>query len=824
MPWRWLWATGVVLVLVTAHRSFAAEPSEAEGRSALAWRLDSISTSALGPSQPDGVWRRSAALLDASSRLDPSEPRFPRLRVLVMQHLGDNEAAITALVAYRKLAPADKIAQEQLIHLYARKLETVDAKLAYLEGLLDKENIPGEVRSEAASQCVTLLLQKSKSEAADMAQRAVQLYPLPEATRQFYELVGRALPIKERVDALVQLLKANPLQPPYLAELGSILASSGWSEESLPWYGMAIGVIMRSGPSRPPEFHNLLIDYASQQIIAGHGSNADTLLGQMLDELPLDADAWFLKLTVAQNSMGQVTYSQTLELAKSALVRRWNQVHDEVLFGPTATQPASTAPAPQPATTAPTQVEPLDAAPVLAKLKETKDPQQQKAVEATLSDLAWFELYYDQQPDAAKRWIDLVAQFAPADSQLLPRLQGWLALQSNQVPQAREVLSKTAEKDPLSALGLIRCDQAEKKPINRESANILLDQHRVGLLGAIIWEALRSEKITPATQPAAEGLVEELKKFPKEFGGLLDPRSVHRIYDVRSEPLATAVPFGDPILLRVTIANNSDSDVTIGTDALLRPDLWFDAQTLGLDQQMFRGVTYDQIANELVLRPHASTSQIVRLDAGDFRKALEQLPTTSTRLTGQTITNPVMLSSGVAPGPGGFSGSFARSALQTGISLGSVTGKRMLDEQIASSVAINRLRALDLMAAYVRLARRPEAGDDLKKATADLPQTIARLRSDSSPIVAAWASYISALLAEGSQKNGIAQEMSRSPDWTTRLLSLLIVGEEQKAIASRLANEDPDATVKADASATAEMLQQAATQPAATQPAATNPS
>jgi hypothetical protein len=273
----------------------------------------------------------------------------------------------------------------------------------------------------------------------------------------------------------------------------------------------------------------------------------------------------------------------------------------------------------------------------------------------------------------------------------------------------------------------------------------------------------------------------------------------------------------------VTITNNGESDVTIGPDALLRPDLWFDAQTLGLDQQMFRGVTYDQIANELVLRPRTSTSQIVRLDAGEFRKLLDQLPAGSTRMTGQTITNPVRLPSGTAPGPGGFAGGFSRSIVQTGIPLGSASGKKMLDDALASSAAGDRLRALDVLSAYIRLSRRPDAPEELKKVVADLPQTIARLRADASPAIGAWASYLSAILSSGTQQNGIAEEMSKSSDWTTRLLSLLVDGENQKAIAARLSGEDPDATVKAAASATIEMLQQAATQPAATQPATTNP-
>ncbi len=72
----------------------------------------------------------------------------------------------------------------------------------------------------------------------------------------------------------------------------------GLADQSLDWYAVAVSVIMRSGPSRPEGFHELLINFASEQIIAGKMSVADSFLSQLLEETPMDADAWFLKLTV----------------------------------------------------------------------------------------------------------------------------------------------------------------------------------------------------------------------------------------------------------------------------------------------------------------------------------------------------------------------------------------------------------------------------------------------------------------------------------------------------------------------------------------------
>jgi tetratricopeptide (TPR) repeat protein len=815
-----------LLPLLVVAGSQAADPPADDAGAALSWRLDAISSSLLGPTQPPAAWRRSAALLEAAGRLNPTDPRFPRLRVLAMLHLNDTDGAIASLRAYRALVPADRVAQAQLIDLYAARLETIDAKVSYLDGLLNKEGVPAEVRAHAATECASLLTQKSRDQATEMARRAVALYPLPEATRLYYELAGRQLPIRERVAALLDVLKSNPNQPAYLEEMANLLAGVGLSEESLPWYGYAIGVIIRSGPSRPPEFHNLLIDYAAQQIIAGHSSVADTLLGQMLDELPLDPDAWFLKLAIGKSSAGQVAYSQTLELARNAMVSRWNAVHDEILTGTSATQPAVGSSAQtQPATTEP--VAALELEPVIDKLK-TGTAQQKKAFFYVVADLAWFELYYDDQPDAAKaakKWVDALAT-TKVDEEVLDRLNGWLQLKLGQPEQATATFSKIADRDPLAELGLIQANKAKSKPVDQLTVTRLLDENRVGLIGAILWLALRSDQTAPATQPAAQGLADEIAKFPKQLLDLLDPRAVRRLYDVQVEPVTTNVGYGDPILMRTTIDNNSDNDITVGADGLLRPDLWFDAQILGLNQRAFRGVSYDQIGNELVLRAHTSTAQTIRLDQGDLYAALHALPGSSTRLTGDVVTNPVVLSNGVMPGPAGASSPFSRSVLYSGVLLSQPSGKKQIDAALASTSAADRIRALDILAGYVRLAGREGMSEDLKKdlekLVADLPQSIARLRSDSSPLVGGWASYLSATLAAGDVQANAASEMSRSPDWATRLLSLFVPGSSQREVATRLAKEDPDATVKSAATATIELLEQAATQPSS-QPASTQP-
>ena len=772
---------------------------------ALAWRLDGISGSLLGPTQPNGAWRRSDALLQAAARLNPSEPRFPRLRVLIMQHLGDTDGAIAALRAYRTIVPQDRLAQAQLIDLYATKLETLDAKLAYLKSLLDKAEIAPEVRAHIAERCTQLLLQVSNQDAAEMAKRAVELFPLAEATRQNYELSGRAKAPEEQAAMLLQLLKANPNQPAYLTELGRLLAGFNLLDSALQCYDVAIGVILNSGPSRPADFHDVLVDYASLQVIVGHADAADGVLAQMLQQRPLDSDAWFLKLSMTK--AGAAPDPQLIAFARSALIQRWNAVHDEVLGIAPTTKPADSA---APPTTQPVQVEPDEVASVVKKLGEAPDAMKKNAVVAALSDLAWFEIYFASQADAGQKWIDQLSTVSPEDPAIIARLTGWKQLRANQNDTARETFAKVADQDALSKFGMLQADVAEKKPLDEAAASKLLADHRLGVTAAILWQSLRNDKTIPATQPAADGVRDELRKFPRFWLSMIDHRATRHVYDLRVEPLAPTVLFGDPMLVRVTLQNQSDQDITIGPGSLVRPDLWFDGQTLGLDRQIFPGVAYDQITGELVLHPNASVSQVVRIDLGGIRKLLDNSPATMTRIGAECLTNPVLTSAGATPAPGGLSTTISRGISYVGLAIvAQPADKKRLDAMVASQKAVDRIHAADELAGYVNVIARSQTEENVKKLGADLGRTLDTLKADASPAVSAWVMYLAA-----AQQATLVEQMAKSPDATTRLLSLFAgPTASQQATAKTLAG-DADPLVKQAAQATLELSDQPTTAPA----------
>jgi tetratricopeptide (TPR) repeat protein len=827
---RWI---GVVLLASSAGWPAivaAAQGVEPTGEAAIAWRLDTIARAQLGPDRPNAAFRQSAALLDAAQRLVPQEPRFPRLRMLALERIGDTDGAIQALSDYRKLEGGDTVAQVHLIDLYASKLETLDAKVKYLTDLVNnpKVQLPPEVRSHLAAEAATLLAEKSPEQAAAMATQAVKLYPLPSATRLYYRYVGRNKPLAERFSALLAVIKANPNQPAYLSEMANLLAENGLAEQSLLWYDEAVYTILASHAPPPPWYHNLLVDYAAQRAIAGRIALADQLVSQMLNEQPLDADAWFLKLTIDKSSSEQM-FAQTVDLARTAFIRRWNQVHQEVLTGKPATEPAASQPATGEGAEQTTEkVEPLDPAPLIAKVKgEPADSVQRAAVISVISDNAWFEVYYARKADAAARWIELLRQLQPADSPILQRLEGWHALVAGQAAQARDILAKVQADDPLSALGVITADQQLNRPIDPATIRKLLDENRVGLVAAILWTTFKNDANRPTSRPSAQFVDAQINKLSASYLLVLDPRQASRVYSVMAEPVQSTFGFGTAVLARVTIENISDIDLTIGSDALIRPDLWIDAQTIGLGQQTFPHVAYDQLQGAIILRPHTRVSQLVRLDEGALRKALYDAPgSQETTVNAQLVLNPIPMVDPATkqemayPGAGGMVANFFRTFTYAGVPLTLPSGQRAVQETLNGTSVVDKIHLADLLAAYLRMAAAPKADPDVKKAAAGLPDNLTKLRQDKSPLVSGWADYVAAGLAQEADAQKIASDMAASPQWTTRLLSLFagesnVPAAARRQIAAKLAN-DPDPAVKAAAAATVELIDQTpASQPAA---------
>ena len=570
------------------------------------------------------AWRQAAALLRAASRVSPKDPRFPRLLIEARLKVGDTDGAIEALTAYRRVDPADRVAQIQLIDLYLQRMQTADQRLDYLRELLGRESIPEEVRSHVAAQCAHLLLERSQEQAAEMLGESLRLNELnPDALRLRFETLPADAPPAARAAALLGILRSNPAQPAVADQLGRLLASTGLHKESLEWYTVALNLYPRTGQPFPAGF---VADAGAQVLLAGLGEQLDVLLDSYLKARPDDADAWFLKL-VKERAAAEKIEPKTVEEARAALSANLAEVCRAIADGgadgatpgaaPGAAPGGSNPPAPDvrgpalppagepgapgaapgvapvaaPATSAPATrpATPAEAMAAATRVRAGEAEQWRVPLVSTLTDLAWLELYFAEDASAAAHWVGALREILPADSVTLARLDGWTDLVAGNTEQARERLAPVADGDALAAIGMVRLSpqDAGGQAAANELATRLLSDYRGGLVGAMVFSALHERRIKPPEPGGAAEVRAELEKFPRDWMEIVNQPEAY--YEVMADVSKVAHRYHEPMFGRVTLRNKTDYDLTIGPDGVIRPDLWFDARISGLVERPARG-------------------------------------------------------------------------------------------------------------------------------------------------------------------------------------------------------------------------------------------
>jgi tetratricopeptide (TPR) repeat protein len=771
----------------------------------------------------------TAALLRAAERSNPGEPRYPRLLAYTMAAAQDTDGEIAAWNEYRRLYPEDRVVAARVIELYASKLQTADAKLAYLKGLIANAAVPVEIRAHLAALCVAVLLERSNSDAIAMVAEGLKLYPLPELLKYQFMLVSKNAGPVERVRGLIALLKSNPMQLQVIDALAQELANDGLPEESAEWMNLEAQIGGRMGIRQEPQF---FVNLAAEMYLAGQSQAAQRMLANLLNVDPDSTDFMFLALTLQRSAHDQAGYADSIPAARNLLLRRW-AIFNATIFSKDGTVPASQ-PAAQPV---------ADPIPAIARLRELNKPTWNEYFAVTLEDLAWFELYYAGNPKSAQTWIDALRQALPANDPIngpiLARLQGWYDLGTGNDGQARQELAPLADRDPLAALGVIRLDAADKSGA-RDKLRKLLHEHPMGMAAATLNEALLAEEApAPATnpttnptaalpapsaaQPAAEtplatSIRAELKKFPTAWLGLLGQPS--QFYTVSAEPMKTTVRFGEPLMGRITLTNRTDQDLVIGFGGPIQPDLWIGAKVTGIAAQEFPTVAYDQLTGAIVLRGHGSVSQVTRIDQGELGELIRQRANGTMLVAATVTTNPVRVGAGAISGPGGEDALFGRPFVRLPNELQSASSQRQLSDDFSTGSPLDRMQDLDLLGAFV-LGLDKETDPSVRALADSYLHYIDRARRDATPEVAAWASYLSATLPGMPAHADTIAEMLRSPAWQTRLLAIAAARNQpvdaQQRVCGPVAQSDPDPLPKALATAMLQALKQPTTAPT-TQP------
>jgi tetratricopeptide (TPR) repeat protein len=755
-----------VVLLPLSFARAATDPGDV----ALAERLsDTARLTLTGTRTPTTeTWQLAGTLLEAAVKLNPTEPRYSRLWAEAMLRGGDEQGAIRALKAYLAVNGDDKTALIQYADLFANSFDAIDKRLDYLLQWVDNKQVPDEVRSHIAFLASQAYAERSQvPQAKAMLDRALTLNPLSmEVLRERYKQVAADGTPFERISTLLAILKSNPAQIEYVAEIAARTADVGLASPSLQFYGLGFNLANRLGRGIPRPF---ALGYASELFVFNQLDPAKQLVDSLLTSNSGDYDAVALRLMIERAKEQKDQATKSIAQMEILLYNRIQSVRQGLGAAGATTRPVD---APPPADWG-------SLADDVKKLTEFKG-EQAEAMRATysqtLAETAWVETYFRQSPADAKPFVDALRQLLPDDSATLARLDGWAALVRGDKDTAKLKLSAIQDRDPLAAIGMVRLMDGDA---SQKAGQELLARYPSGLLAAQILDGLRDRKVALVPNPQTTGpIIELLSKFPADWLKILDqPQS---FYVLRAEPLKIAHAFGEPMFVRISVQNISDFPITIGSEGtplegVLHPDLWIDVQFRGMVQQAIPGAGYDRLAGEVVLKPRSSISQIVRVDQGQVTQLLTASPFPSLQMVMQIRTNPLTTSqSGIGPAGQVVQGSKMIERDRFALTDPSLNA---LQQALQQGGPAEKIRCMDLASAIANvLGTQKDNKSAMQAATRLLELVQADARdSSSSPSVAAWAAWTVCRHAGDADKPKIISNMINDPSWTSRLLGLVMV-------------------------------------------------
>jgi hypothetical protein len=804
---------------------YPTDPAQQEADAALAERLCQIAQLSLPEKSPssamwDPIIKQLAAMLAGSSKLAPRDARLARLTADAMQRAGDYQGTLDALKAAHTAEPADQFTTLRIIEQYASKMETAAEKLSYYKQILGTVQQPNAIRARAGVEAAQLLYDRGQPDAADKTlSEALRLNAVdPSGLRLRYQMLSPTASAYERAVALMALLKANPAQPAYTAALADQLGQAGLAAEAVPWYRLTLSLTTFSGSTDLNAARNAIVE----MLLSDQSPDAGNLADRLVKIQPSLAVNWFLKLAVMQGNGNADDYQAALQQARTAitntLVMRVN-----ALAGASSGAGAGDKPTTRPISD-PGPYPPPNLALTVAQLNQSGKAADKASFVSATYDLALLELLFAQQPTIAAPLLDAMSAVLPANDPQLALLQGWSAVESGQAEEARARLTPLAKENPLAQLGLIRLMTAQQHDAAATAARVLLSANPSGTVAAILSNQLRTLDAHIVLSSQSQTLAEAADSFPTTWLRVLEqPQS---FYAIHVEPLYVACDYGQPMLARVTIQNLTTNDLTIGPDGVLQRGMVFGAQVRGLEDKNFASAAYEELAGPLVLAERASMSQVVRVDQFALAQYLDANPDEAMAVYATAETNPGPGPGGVAvPGPGGYQVQFLKVFSRLAEPIGSVIYQRALTNLEEGSTATGRQKIadLDLLARQVELLNAHPNGE--RVAGIQL-EHLHRARSDALPAVAAWAGYLSSMVAEPGQRRDLLRDMAGNSDWRQREMALVGAASlkpvEALALARKLA-EDPEPSVRALAGARvglAEVEVKGAGAASASQPAA----
>jgi hypothetical protein len=282
-------------------------------------------------------------------------------------------------------------------------------------------------------------------------------------------------------------------------------------------------------------------------------------------------------------------------------------------------------------------------------------------------------------------------------------------------------------------------------------------------------------------------------QFPKDWMRIIE--APKEFYALRLEPVRSALQVGDPVLVRVTIMNISDFDLTVGPEGVLHQDLWLDAQLRGAQQQVLQSESFDRITKRLILPARQTMSQVVRLDSAALSGLLLSNPQRTFQLSAMVMTNPVTIQGQVTSGLAGYRAQMetARMMERQGAPITNEQVRARLNNTMIGGTPSDKVQVVELVATYYQVFSAAE-DPQTKQMGAPFGEAVRRAATDADPGTRAWSLYVMSLLTGEQDRPTVVKTLSQDPGWHGRLLACVTValtGNGKDLIKPLEKDEDP---------------------------------
>jgi tetratricopeptide (TPR) repeat protein len=744
-------------------------------------------------------FKEAAALLMDACKLDPAEPRYPKMLYEAMLQIGDSDGALEALKAYRAIDLPGRSEQEQprndqlaminYIDLSARRIETAEERFDFYKKLLDSR-APDPVKSHAAYRASQVALERGQNDLHDsFLGQALRLNPLNlDALRaRLHALEQNGMPV-ERIGVMLSMLKSNPIQPEVTYNIAREIAEAGMADDAIMYYAQSWEIAGRAGQPMNREFW---LGYASELYLTGKPqllAGTRTIVDQLLKQNSGDVESLLLRWLADRIGSDKEALAKSQHEVLNAALNRVLTIRQQLGVAGATTRPVESTDA----------VSAPDLSADLNTLKDAKYEALRVPYAQAVSDLAWYLVYVGNQPAEASKLLATLKGILSDKDPLVVRIEGWIFMAQGQTDQASVKLKAVADQDVLAQAGtylLWSKNPAEKDPA-MSSARKLLKEHPSGLLAVLLSDVMRELNPKLLERDDAAAIRERLGQFPKDWLRIID--APQNFYALTAGMVDGKVLFayGEPMFARVYIKNISPYDITIGPEGVIKNDLWFDAQLRGLVQKTVTGAAYERLSHVLVLKAGQTVTQTVRLDQGQLGQILSGNPGPALTFFGHVRTNP---RGNGGSGPGGYDVEFSPITERSGFGLTQNT-LTALTTAVATGSPTEKIRGVELISAEVtQLRSLPDQTDQTKALVTGFVDTLQKSANDSTPAVATWSIFLTAI-QDPNRRPAIIKALVSEPDPSRQVLGLLLANalptEQQKQLALNAQAASKDESVQ----------------------------